>query len=313
MSGVEASSGHERTRRIAGAWTGVPSGLLGVGIFSLTLPATRIAVGSFDGVLVGIGRGVVAALLAGLFLAWRRAAWPRREWRGLCLVAACVVLGFPLLTSLALRSLPASHGAIVIGLLPLSTATFATLFARERLSVGFWLIALAGSATVIVYAWQEGGGTVGGGDVLLLGAVACAGAGYAEGGRLARTLGGPQVIAWALVLSLPALLPITVWRLATTPAPPAPTPEAVVAFGYLSVFSMFLGFFAWYRGLALGGIARVGQLQLLQPFLSVIASALLLHEALGARTVGFALVVVAWVAIGRRLSSIRPDRTPAGS
>jgi drug/metabolite transporter (DMT)-like permease len=284
-------------------WRGLANGLLGVAIFSITLPATRIAVAGLDATVVALGRAVIAAACAAVFLAWRRTPWPHGHGLRLALVSGCVVFGFPLLTSIAMRSLPASHGAIVIGLLPLSTAVFAMVFAHERPSIGFWICAAAGSATVIAYALIEGGGTPHAGDALLLGAVVFAGIGYAEGGRLSRTLGGPQVIAWALLLALPALVPVMTWRLMThTAVHGAVSLAAWAALGYLGLFSMFFGFFFWYRGLAFGGVARVGQLQLLQPFLSVLAAALLVGEALRMRTIAFAIAVVVIVAIGRRFA-----------
>ncbi len=290
---------------------GLANGLLGVAIFSLTLPATRIAVAELDAIVVALGRAVGAAICAAIFLALTRARWPARQGRRLALVSLCVVFGFPLLTSIAMQGLPASHGAIVIGLLPLSTAVFAMVFAHERPSIGFWICAALGSATVVAYALIEGGGALQVGDALLLGAVIFAGMGYAEGGRLSRTIGGPQVIAWALLISLPVLVPITAWRVFAHPGARATAHSvgygtvslaAWSGLAYLSVFSMFLGFFFWYRGLAQGGVARVGQLQLLQPFLSVMAAAALLGEALGWRTMGFAVGVVLIVAIGRRFA-----------
>ncbi|MGI9026645.1 MAG: DMT family transporter [Burkholderiaceae bacterium] len=291
------------TRRVGG----LANGLLGVAIFSLTLPATRIAVADLDAIVVALGRAVGAAMCAAIFLALTRARWPRRQGMRLALVSLCVVFGFPLLTSIAMQSLPASHGAIVIGLLPLSTAVFAMMFAHERPSIGFWICAGLGSATVVAYALIEGGGALQFGDVLLLGAVIFAGMGYAEGGRLSRTLGGPKLIAWTWRISRPVLVPITAGRgIAHATAHPnaygAVSLEAWSGLAYLSVFSMFLGFFFWYRGLAQGGVARVGQLQLLQPFLSVVAAAVLLGEALGWRTMGIAVVVVLIVAIGRRFA-----------
>lgn len=294
------SSNSDEARRARRGWV---NGAVGVAIFSVTLPATRIAVTAIDPSVVGLGRAVVAGLCAIVYLAATRAAWPRGQWRRLGLVAACVVFGFPLLTSFAMQRLPAAHGAIVIGLLPLSTAIFAVVFAHERPSRAFWLSAALGSGIVVAYAVIEGGGTMHTADLLLLGAVVCAGIGYAEGGRLSKSLGGPQVIAWSLVLSLPVLVPATAWLVAAAPPRTVPlTAEAIAAFAYLSVGSMFVGFFFWYRGLAIGGVARVGQLQLLQPFLSVAVAALLLHEAVGLRTLLFASAVVACVAAGRRFA-----------
>jgi drug/metabolite transporter (DMT)-like permease len=280
---------------------GLLLGLLGVALFSLTLPATRIAVASLDPVTVGLGRAVVAALLAGALLLATRQRWPRgREWRSLAIVALGVVLGFPLLSAWAMTQVPAAHGAVVLGVLPLATAAFGALLAGERPVPLFWAVGLLGSALVVVFALREGGGEVTWPDLALLAAVAAAALGYAEGARLSRTLGGWQVISWALVLSAPFLL----WPVAEAVAEVelAALPwQAWAAFAYVALISQFVAFFAWYRGLALGGIAKVGQLQLLQAFFTLGFAALLNGEAIGWDTLGFALAVVACVAVGRRL------------
>ena len=266
-------------------------------IFSFTLPMTRLAVPDFGGLTMGFGRAVVAGLLAGGLLLWRRDRLPLpRYWAGLALVAGGVVFGFPVFTSLALRTVPAIHGAVVIGLLPAATAIAAVLFARERPRPVFWLVCGLGVVSVLVFALVSGAGQLRLGDVYLLLAVIFAATGYAEGGRLARELDGWRVICWALVLVFPfsvvALL-LSPWP---THLPPVP---AWLAFGYVSVFSMLLGFFAWYRGLALGGIARAGQIQLVQPILTVFWSALLLKEALDGRTLLAAALVFSCAALSR--------------
>ena len=255
------------------AWGG-----LGVLAFSLTLPATRAAVPSFGAVSVGIGRAVPAAALAAVALLAARVPLPDRDrLLPLAVVAAGGVVGFPVLTALALRGVGAAHGAVVVGLLPLATAAAAVLRAGERPPRAFWLTAAAGALAVLTFAAVRGAGVPRPADVLLLGAVACAAGAYAEGGALARAMPGWQVISWALVLSLPAVLPVAVLGLLAHP-PSSPGPGAWVGLAYVSAVSMFLGFVAWYRGLALGGVARVGQLQLAQPVLTVGWSALLLSE-----------------------------------
>ncbi|HEY4541886.1 MAG TPA: DMT family transporter [Noviherbaspirillum sp.] len=275
-------------------------GLVGVAMFSLTLPFTRLAVAELNPVLVALGRAVVAALAAMLLL-WRmKASWPARQcWVPLAITALGVVIGFPLFSSLAMREVSASHGAVVVGILPLATALVAALRFGERPSVGFWIAAVAGSAAVVAFALMQGGGRLHMADLALLAAVIAAAFGYAEGGRLAQTLGGIQVICWALLLALPLLLPVSLW-LAWQHGMTA-SPRAWLGFGYVSLFSMFAGFFFWYKGLALGGIARVGQVQLLQPFLTLVGAAFLLGERLEAGHLLFALLVIALVAIGRRM------------
>lgn len=278
-------------------------GLLAVLLFSVTLPATRYAVAYLDPALIGPGRGLGAAIAAALFLALRR---PRTGWRlpgrqdlpGLLVVAAGTVIGFPLLSSLALRNLPATHGAVLVGLLPLATAGMATWRAGERPSVRFWLAALAGTGIVMAFAVSMGAGRPPKAGWVLLAAVMAAALGHAEGGRLARHLGGLPAIGWAALLSLPA----TAWpviRLALDGLPGAPL-AAWLAFAYVSVVSQFAAFGLWYRGMATVGVARVSQVQLLQPFFTILLSALLLGEPVTGRTVVTALLVIAVVAAGRR-------------
>ena len=277
---------------------GLAYGLLGVVAFSITLPATRVAVASLDPVFVGLGRAIVAAVVAGAVLAATRTPWPpARTVPRLAVVAAGVVVGFPLLSAWAMRHVPASHGAVVVGLLPLATAMAGAWLAHERPSRRFWTFAIAGSAVVVAFALYEGAGTLHVADLLLAGAVAAAAIGYAEGARLTRELGGWQVISWALVLSAP-LLAVPAW-LSMEGATQAAA-SAWIAFAYVSLVSMYLGFFAWYKGLSLGGIAAVGQVQLLQPFLTIAFSALLLGEALDPATLVAAALVIASIALGRR-------------
>lgn len=274
-------------------------GFLGVLTFSLTLPATRVAVAEFDATVVGLGRAVVAALLAATLLKVTRQPVPaRRHFASLGVIAMGVIVGFPLLSAWAMRALPASHGAIVLGILPLATAMAGALRAGDRPSPAFWLCSSLGSAIVVSFAILSGGGHLQIADLALLGAVGAAAIGYGEGGRLSRELGGWQVICWALVLSAPFLaVPVA---LSVIQHGLHGSLQAWVGFGYVSVFSMFLGFFAWYHGLAIGGVARVSQVQLLQPFLTLFASAVLLHEPVTVLTITTALVVVALVALGKK-------------
>ena len=292
------------TRRTLSCETrGMLLGLVGVAMFSLTLPFTRMAVAALDPAFVALGRALVAAALGALWLRWNRVAWPARS---ALLPLACVslgcVIGFPWLTSIALRTLPASHGAVLVGILPLATALFSALRGNETPSTGFWIMALLGSGIVIGFALRQSGGSFHLADLLMFGAVLLGAIGYAEGGRLARTMGGQAVISWALVLSAPLLAPLVLWlswpRLATFAHAGL---HAWIGFAYLSVFSMFIGFFFWYRGMALGGLARVGQVQLMQPFMTLVGALLLLGEPLALSHVVFALAVIAVVAAGRRM------------
>jgi drug/metabolite transporter (DMT)-like permease len=280
-------------------------GVIGVAIFSVTLPATRIAVtGGLDAVFVGLGRAVVAAAVAAVILAvTRQPVPPRCHWGRLVAVAFGIVLGFPLFMTIAMRTVPAAHGGIVLGVLPLATAAAAALLCRERPSAGFWAVAFLGSAVVVGFAMIKGGGDLQAADLWLLAAAACAGTGYALSGDLSRSLGGWQVICWVLLVALPFIVPPVLWVLPDVDWQ-APWP-VWGGFIYIALFSQLIGFFAWNRGLALGGVARVGQVQLLQVFMTLAASAWLLGEDIDAVTLVFAVGVVGVVALGRRMPVAR--------
>ena len=281
---------------------GMLMGTLGVLCFSFTLPATHLALPAFGGGLVGLGRAVVAAALAGAVLLWRREALPpRRMWLSLGLVGFGVVIGFPLCSALALEGTPVAHGAVINGLLPLATAIGGVARGRERPPLAFWLSCVIGAGLVMLFAFIQGAGHLRAGDWWMLAAVITGSVGYTEGGRLAREIGGWRVICWALIFTLPVLIvPVTLLFVQRG----LPTdPVAWAGFGYVSVFSMFLGFFAWYRGLALGGIARIGQLQLVQPLLTILWATLLLGERLVPLAPIIAALVVVCVAVGQRTRS----------
>lgn len=291
-------------------------GFIGVAIFSLTLPFTRLAVAELDPSFVALGRAVLAAALGFLFLACRgslqRARRPQgNQWRRLMLTATGVVIGFPLASSWAMRDVPAAHGGIVVGLLPLATAAFGALLTHERPSPAFWASAVAGSALVVAFALWQGGGDMHAADGLLFLAVVLGAFGYAEGGKLSRELGGLETISWALIVSLPLLFPVVAWLAWTHAAEIAQASvHAWLGMAYVTLFSMFIGFLFWYSGLALGGIARVSQIQLLQPFLTLVGGWVLLGESVDLPTVMFALAVIAVVAFGRRAPVARIEAQP---
>jgi len=277
---------------------GLVLGSLGVLGFSFSLPATRLAVADLNPWVVAFGRATVAAVLSALYLAATRAPRPTREQvRSLAIVASGVVVGFPLLTSLALEVQTAAHGAVVIAILPAATAVAAVARAHEHPSRRFWLAAGAGLLAVLAFVVIQEMSfppTPQLGDLFLLAAVVLCAIGYAEGGALSRTLGGPTTICWALVLSLPLTAATTAAAVALTGLHAGAT--AWLGFAYVSTISMFLGFFAWYAGLARGGVARIGQVQLAQPVLTLGWSAALLGEHVGPATLVTALVVLACVA-----------------
>jgi drug/metabolite transporter (DMT)-like permease len=287
------------TRRPPALPAGLALGALGVLAFSFSFPATKLAVGGLNPWFVAFGRASVAALLAAATLAATRAPLVGREHLGrLAIVAAGVVVGFPLFSSLALTTSGSAHGAVVIAVLPAATALVAVARAGERPGAVFWLAASAGLAVVVAFTIAAAHGAVTASDAFLLVGTALCAAGYAEGGVLARDLGGARTICWALVIAAPVTVPVAV--LAGVLAPPHAGAAAWEGFGYVSAVSMFLGFFAWYAGLARGGVARVGQVQLLQPLLTVAWSAAVLGEHVGTGTVLVAVVVLACVVTTQR-------------
>ncbi|HEY2604423.1 DMT family transporter [Paraburkholderia sp. RL18-103-BIB-C] len=283
------------------------SGLAGVLIFSGSLPATRLAVQGLDPVFLTVARATIAGTLGLLLLLVFRQTRPaRRDVIPLVVVALGVVVGFPLLTALALRHVSSGHAIVFVGLLPLATAIFGVLRGGERPQPAFWLFSALGSSAVVAFALRHGLDASPIGDALMLGAIVVCGLGYAEGARLSRHLGGWQVISWALVLSLPLMLPLAWW---TRPASFEGVSHAALwGLAYVSLFSMLIGFVFWYRGLALGGIAAVGQLQLLQPFFGLLLAGLLLHEQVPPAMILVTVVVVACVAGARRFSRTAPVR-----
>jgi drug/metabolite transporter (DMT)-like permease len=278
------------------------SGLLGVVIFSGSLPATRVAVASFPPVFLTSARAVIAALLAaGLLFALPQPNRPTRaDILSLAIIALGVVIGFPLLTALALQHVTSAHSIVFIGLLPLATALFGVLRGGERPQPAFWLFSLFGSASVAAFALSRSGSSSAYGDLLMVAAILVCGLGYAEGAVLSRRLGGWQVISWALALASPLMVAIAA---ATLPAnlTEVGLPEWL-GLAYVSIFSMLVGFIFWYRGLALGGIAGVGQLQLLQPFFGLLLAGLLLRESVPWSMIAVTAVVVLCVAGAKRFA-----------
>ena len=277
------------------------NGFIGVVIFSGSLPATRLAVMEFDPVFLTMIRATLAALLGLCLLGVFKEKRPtRQQWAPLVIVALGVVIGFPLLTALALQYVTSAHSIVFIGLLPLATAVFGVLRGGERPRPVFWLFSVLGSLLVMGYAIAQGLSAAPAGDVLMLLAVLACGLGYAEGAKLSRSLGGWQVICWALVVSLPVVAPLTL-LLAPASFSGISLP-AWLSLGYVALFSMLIGFVFWYRGLAQGGIAAVGQLQLLQPFFGLALAAGLLHEQVSLGMLAVTGAVIACVAGAKKFA-----------
>ena len=297
-------------------------GALGVLVFGLTIPMTRLAVGSaalpqLSPGFVTFGRAALAGLLAAGYLLTVHAPWPSAaQWRALAGTMLGVVFGFPLCLALAVRHVPAGHAAVVTGLLPLATALLGAHWMGLRASRAAWVCLTMGCVLVLGYAAHQGDGQLQWADGLLVLAVLSAAAGYLMGTQLTQQLGAPRVISWALVLALPITVPLSLWAWPEAQALRAVQPLSWFGFGYVAVCSMWLGFFAWYRALAAGarlpgGLLKVSQVQLLQPFVSILGAVPLLGESLSVSTVAFALAVLATVAMGQRLRAA--PQPPSGS
>jgi drug/metabolite transporter (DMT)-like permease len=280
---------------------GMLLGFIAIAAFSITLPATRLAVSEIHPSIIGFGRSVVAGIVAALILFITRQRRPNVDQiKSLAIVASGVVIGFPFLSAWAMRTVHASHGAVLIGILPLATAAAGALRAGDRPSFGFWITAMIGSAIVVGFAVIQGAGKLQTADLLLLIALLAGSVGYAEGGRLARELGGWQVICWALLLASP--LSGTMFVANILKHGFSASPSVWICFLYVSFISQLFGFFIWYHALAIGGVARVGQVQLIQPFLTMFASTILLGEKLELLTLGAACLVVLTLLVGRKTS-----------
>ena len=288
--------------------SGLALGAVAVVLFSGTVPATRIAVQTIDPVVVGVGRSVLGALLAIAYLIAVRAPWPSRaQWPGIVVIAGGAAVGFGWFSAEALRTVSASHGSVVIGILPMLTAVIGTLRTGARPRRLFWVATAAGTAVVVLYAASSSRlSSIGVGDAFLFAALLSAAAAYAEGGRMARTMPGGQVIAWGLVAALPVSVPLTAVALRSSPFEPSTT--SLVALLYMAVFSVFVGMVLWYRAMGIAGVPRVSSLQLGQPLLSVLWSWLLIGEPLRVETIVAAGLVLLCVATAQRARITAPSR-----
>ena len=281
---------------------GLLLGFVGMAIFGGTLPATRIAVSAIDPVALTAMRTAIAGICSlVLVIVLRRKFPPRHLWLQLAVASICVVILFPFLMALAVQTVDASHGGVVMGALPIATAFVAVLITHERPKPLFWIASLAGAAIVVAFALRQGGGTLSSGDLLLFAAVAASATGYAFSGKLTASMPGWEVISWALVIALPLSLPVAAFTLPADLGHIAVRPW--LALLYVALFPQWIGFFAWNAGLAMGGIARVSQMQLLQPFITFALAAIFIGETITPQIVLFAAAVVVTVAISTRTRS----------
>ena len=275
-------------------------GFIGILIFSLTLPVSKIAVLSFDPYFIAFGRAFLAGIVALAYLIYKKAPWPQKsDWVKFVIIALGVVFGFPIFTTVAMKEGSSSHGAVILGMMPLATTVIGVIRFKERPSIGFWLVSLLGAALVVVYALLKSSGGITYIDGLLVAGGICACIGYVEGGELSRRMNPRAVISWALVVSLPINVIASFYLFSSRYW--GADALAWTSFIYLSLFPMFLGFFFWYEGLAVGGIARVSQVQLIQPFCTLVAASVLLGDHLTMINMVFAFLVVSTVILSKRM------------
>lgn len=279
---------------------GMLIGFVGILIFSLTLPVTKIVLVSFNPYFIAFGRALLAGLFALAYLSYTKASLPTKsDVVKLAVIALGVIFGFPILTTIAMEEGSSAHGAVILGMMPLATTVIGVIRFKERPSLGFWLVSILGAGLVVVYALLKNSGSFTYIDVLLVLGGICACVGYVEGGELSRKMSPPQVISWALVISLPVNLVATYFSFNT--AYWDASSFTWMSFFYLGLFPMYLGFFFWYGGLAIGGIARVSQVQLIQPFCTLIAASLILGDQLTFMNMVFAFLVVSTVVLSKRM------------
>jgi len=279
---------------------GMLIGFIGILIFSLTLPVSKIAVLSFNPYFIAFGRATLAGLVALAYLAYKKESLPSKiDFGKYVVIALGVVFGFPIFTTVAMTQGSSSHGAVILGMMPLATTVIGVIRFKERPSLGFWLVSLMGATLVVIYALLKNSGSFTYIDGLLVLGGICACIGYVEGGELSRRMNPRAVISWALVISLP--INIVASFLTFNPEYINAGDVAWISFVYLSLFPMFLGFFFWYEGLAIGGIARVSQVQLIQPFCTLLAASVLLGDPITAMNLVFAVLVVSTVILGKRM------------
>ena len=280
---------------------GMLLGFLGVVCFGMTLPVTSFVISYLDPIFIGLGRAVIASFLAAIFLILNKTKFPSKfQLYQLFLVSVGLVVGFPVMVALAMQTVPASHGGVVLGVMPLTTAFIGTVVSNEKPSLFFWIFGILGSIIVVIFSLLQETDSFLKGDFYLLGAILFGGIGYAMGGKLSKEIGGWQVICWALIISLPFIIVPVYISAPNKPFFDLPV-SVIISFLYLGLVSQFFGFFLWNKGLALGGIARVSQTMLFQPFVTLFASSIIISEYISNETIMFALLVFITVGIGKKM------------
>ncbi len=279
---------------------GMLIGFIGILIFSLTLPVSKIAVLSFSPYFIAFGRAALAGMVALAYLIYKKETLPSKiDFGKFIVISLGVVFGFPIFTTVAMTQGSSSHGAVILGMMPLATTVIGVIRFKERPSLGFWLVSLLGAALVVIYALLKNAGSFTYIDGLLVLGGICACIGYVEGGELSRKMNPRAVISWALVISLPLNVVLSYLTFHSEYFEAGTIPW--ISFVYLSLFPMFIGFFFWYEGLAIGGIARVSQVQLIQPFCTLFAASILLGDSITVVNLVFAVLVVSTVILGKSM------------
>jgi drug/metabolite transporter (DMT)-like permease len=274
-------------------------GVIGITMFSLTLPFTQMAVKELSPFFVAFSRATIAGFCALILMILGKYKLPtKNQIKRLIIIAIGIVYGFPIFTSMAMTTLPSSHSGIVLGILPLTMSVLAAIRYKEKASLAYWITSIIGASLVITYAFIDNNGFLIKEDLWLLFAILFVSVGYSEGGNLSKEMGSIAVVSWALVLTLPFNIIATYFFYETSFS--SVSLQALISLSYVGLFSMYIGFFFWYKGIAIGGISRVGQVQLIQPFLTIVAAFFLTNEKITFLNILFALMVLVVIIIGRK-------------
>ena len=278
---------------------GMLIGFIGIAMFSLTLPFTQMAVKEMNPFFVAFSRATIAGFCALTLLILSKYKFPtKNQIKRLIIIAIGIVYGFPIFTSMAMTTLPSSHSGIVLGILPLTMSVLAAIRYNEKASLAYWITSIIGASLVVTYAFIDNNGFLIKEDLWLLFAILFVSIGYSEGGNLSKEMGSIAVVSWALVITLPINIIATYFFYETSFS--SVSFQALISLSYVGLFSMYIGFFFWYKGIAMGGISRVGQVQLIQPFLTIFAAFFLTNEKITFLNILFALMVLVVIIIGKK-------------